>query len=163
MIRGIYTAVSGLVTQEAKQDVISNNLANVNTVGYKKDNLIAKKFDDVLMQNYDKVVNGQNVRNVIGSLSMGSKIDETYINFNQGTIEATDKTTDFAIEGRGFFTVARNNGIETQNYYTRDGHFHINSTGYLVNDMGDMVLGRNVSSGALEPINVIVNGDASKH
>lgn len=159
MIRGIYTAVSGLVTQEAKQDVISNNLANVNTVGYKKDNLIAKKFDDVLMQNYDKIVNGQNVRNVIGSLSMGSKIDETYINFNQGTIEATDKDTDFAIEGRGFFTVARNNGIETQNYYTRDGHFHVNSNGYLVNDMGDMVLGRNVSSGALEPINVIVNGD----
>lgn len=162
MIRGIYTAVSGLITQEAKQDVISSNLANVNTIGYKKDNLIAKKFDDVLIQNYDKVVNGENVRNVIGSLSLGSKIDETYINYEQGIIEATDKNTDFAIQGRGFFQVARDNGIEVQNYYTRDGHFHINNNGYLVNNMGDMVLARNINSGVLEPINAMRNGKLSE-
>lgn len=162
MIRGIYTAVSGLVTQEGKQDVITNNLANVNTVAYKKDNLITKKFDDVLIQNYDKVVNGENVRNIIGSLSLGSEIDETYINFNQGTIESTDKDTDFAIEGRGFFTVARDNGVEVQNFYTRDGHFHVNNDGYLVNNTGDRVLARNMNSGALEPVNVLINGSVSK-
>ncbi|QGU95103.1 flagellar basal body rod protein FlgG [Clostridium bovifaecis] len=162
MIRGIYTAVSGLITQEAKQDVISNNLANANTVGYKKDNLMTKKFDDVLIQNYDKIVNGENFRNVIGSLSMGSKIDGTYVNFNQGVIEATDKDTDFAIRGNGFFTVARDNGLEVQNYYTRNGHFHINNDGYLVNDMGDMVLARKINSGAVEPINAVVNGRLTK-
>lgn len=154
MIRGIYTAVSGLITQEARQDVISNNLANANTVGYKRDNLIAKKFDDVMIQNYDKVVNGENVKNVIGSLSMGSKIDETYTSYDEGVIEATGKETDFAIQGRGFFAVARDNGISENTYYTRDGHFHINGMGYLVNGTGDKVLGKNLKTGALEPIYV---------
>ncbi len=154
MIRGIYTAVSGLITQEARQDVISNNLANANTVGYKRDNLIAKKFDDVMIQNYDKVVNGENVKNVIGSLSMGSKIDETYTSYHEGVIEATGKETDFAIQGRGFFAVTRDNGISENTYYTRDGHFHINGMGYLANDTGDKVLGKNLKTGALEPIYV---------
>lgn len=161
MIRGIYTAVSGLISQEAKQDVISNNMANANTVGYKKDNLITKKFDDVLIQNYDKVVNGVNVRNVIGSLSMGTKIDETYVNFEQGVIDTTGKETDFALQGRGFFVIARDNGINSQNYYTRDGHFHINSYGFLVNNSGDRVLGRNINTGELEPINVVRDGKAA--
>lgn len=158
MIRGIYTAVSGMITQEAKQDVISNNLANVNTVGYKKDNLIAKKFEDVLIQNYDKVVNGKNVRNIIGRLSLGSKVDETYVDFTQGAVESTDSDTDFAIQGRGFFTVAHNNGTNMQNYYTRNGHFHIDNNGFLANDEGDLLLGRNINSGNIEPINVMANG-----
>lgn len=154
MIRGIYTAVSGLITQEARQDVISNNLANVNTVGYKRENLIAKKFDDVMIQNYDKVVNGENVKNIIGSLSMGSKIDETYTIYDKGVVEATGKDNDFAIEGKGFFAVTRDNGINENTYYTRDGHFHINGMGYLVSDMGDKVLGKNLQTGALESIYV---------
>jgi flagellar basal-body rod protein FlgG len=161
MIRGIYTAVTGLISQEAKQDVISNNLANANTIGYKKDNLITKKFDDVLIQNYDKVVNGVNVRNVIGSLSMGSKIDETYVNFEQGVLETTSKDTDFALQGRGFFVVARDNGVNSENYYTRDGHFHVNSYGFLVNNNGDRVLGRNITTGEMEPINVVRDGKAA--
>jgi flagellar basal-body rod protein FlgG len=162
MIRGIYTAVSGLISQEAKQDVISSNLANANTVGYKKDNLITKKFDDVLIQNYDKVVNGINVRNVIGSLSMGTKIDETFVDFEQGVIEATSKNTDFALQGSGFFTVARDNGINSENYYTRDGHFHVNSLGFLVNNSGDRVLGRNINTGNIEPINVVRNNKTAE-
>ena len=60
MIRSFYTAVSGMITQEAKQDVITNNLANVNTVGFKEDTLEVKPFNDVLLQNYDKVVAGKN-------------------------------------------------------------------------------------------------------
>ncbi|MCY6370368.1 flagellar hook-basal body complex protein [Clostridium ganghwense] len=152
MIRGIYTAVSGLITQEAKQDSISNNLANVNTIGYKKDSIIAKKFDDVMIQNHDKVVNGKNVKNVIGSLSMGCKIDETYTNYNQGIIQSTNKDTDFAIEGKGFFAVSRDNGIDENTYYTRNGHFHVNNVGYLVNDTGDKVLAKNIQTDNLEPV-----------
>lgn len=135
MIRGLYTAVSGMITQEAKQDVITNNLANVNTVGFKKDNLAVRSFEDMLMQNYDKVVGGQNVRNVIGYLNNGSKVDSVNTDFTSGTIQSTGKPTDFAIDGRGFFTVNRNG----QNYYTRDGHFHVNPEGYLVTDSGDYV------------------------
>jgi flagellar basal-body rod protein FlgF len=140
MIRSLYTSVSGLITQEAKQNVITNNMANVNTVGFKGDNLSVKKFDDVLIENYDKLVDGKNVRNVIGGLSYGSQVDGVETSFTQGTLESTDKWTDFAIEGRGFFAVQRqNNGIDNT-FYSRDGHFHVNSQGYLVNDSGDRVL-----------------------
>lgn len=161
MIRGIYTAISGLINQEAKQDVISNNLANANTTGYKKDDLITKKFDDVLIENRDKIVNGKNVRNPIGKLSMGSKIDETFINYEQGTVQATDKDTDFAIQGSGFFTVSRNNGVNDERYYSRDGHFHVNREGYLVNDMGDRLLAKD-GDGEVGPINVVVDGKVAK-
>jgi len=154
MIRGLYTAVSGLITQEAKQNVITNNMANVNTVGFKGDTLAVKKFDDVLIANYDKIAGGKNVKNVIGSLSMGSKIDEVDTDFSTGMIQDTDKWTDFAVEGRGFFSVQRNDGISSKEMYTRDGHFHVNATGYLVNDNGDNVLGINQSNGNKEPIYV---------
>jgi flagellar basal-body rod protein FlgF len=153
MIRGLYTAVSGLITQEAKQQVITGNIANANTTGFKSDNLSIKKFDDVLIQNYDKIVNGKNVRNVIGGLSMGSQIDETNTDFTQGMLQETGKTTDFAIDGRGFFSVLRQdtNG-NGQVYYTRDGNFHVNARGYLVTDNGDYVLGINKVTGESEPI-----------
>lgn len=154
MNRGIYAAITGMISQEAKQGIITNNLANVNTVGFKQDNLATKQFKDVLLQNYDKMVAGKNVRNPIGTLSYGSKIDEIATDFTQGTINSTDKDTDFAIEGRGFFTVERNDGVSTNRYITRDGHFHVNTQGYLVNDSGDKVLARNSSTGAVEPINV---------
>jgi len=154
MIRGLYTAVSGLITQEAKQDVITNNMANINTVGFKGDNLAVKKFDDVLISNYDKVLGGKNVKNVIGSLSMGSRIDEVNTDFTAGMLQETDKWTDFAIEGQGFFTVLRNDGISSKEMYTRDGHFHVNGAGFLVNDSGDNVLGKNLATGKNEPIYV---------
>lgn len=155
MIRGLYTAVSGLITQEAKQQVITNNLANVNTVGFKKDDLAIKKFDDVLLENYDKISGGKNVRNVIGGLSFGSKIDETKTFFTQGMLQATDKPTDFAVDGRGFFTVSKTdiNG-NSKTFYTRDGHFHVDLNGYLVNDSGYKVLGNNLKTGNIEPIYV---------
>ncbi len=142
MIRSLYTAISGMITQEARQDVITNNLANANTTGFKGDNLAVKKFDDVLIQNYDKQVGGKNVRNVIGSLSNGAKVDDVNTDFSQGTIENSDSSTDFALEGRGFFTVQRANGLENGTYYTRDGHFHVNMNGILVTDSGDAVMAR---------------------
>lgn len=154
MIRGLYTAISGMVTQEAKEDTITNNLANANTVGFKSDNLSIKGFNDVLLQNYDKISGGRNVRNAIGSISLGSQIDSVNTDFTQGMINSTDKPTDFAIDGKGFFTVQRNDGISNGQYYTRDGHFHINMNGVLVNDSGDTVVARNLQTNQLGPINV---------
>lgn len=164
MIRSLYTTVSGMITQEAKQDVITNNLSNVNTVGFKCDDLSVKGFDEVLAYNYDKVVNGKNVRQDLGNLSLGSRIDQVTTSFTQGTLEKTDKKTDFAVVGRGFFTVQRNDGVSTRNFYTRDGHFHVNNQGFLVNDSGDNVMGRNIRTGRTEAIRVngdemILNGD----
>lgn len=155
MIRGLYTAVSGMITQEAKQDVITNNLANSDTIGYKSDDLGIKKFDDVLIENYDKIVDGKNVKNVIGSLSMGSQIDGTSTSYTQGDLQETDKPTDFAVDGGGFFSVARQNQLGgTQNYYTRNGHFHVDNNGYLVTEEGDKVLGVNTTTKKVEPIKV---------
>ncbi|GFP77073.1 flagellar hook-basal body complex protein [Clostridium fungisolvens] len=150
MIRGLYTAVNAMVTLEAKQDVITNNMANANTNGYKAEDLKVKKFQDVLIQNKDKVVGGQNVKNTIGSLSLGAKIDGTDVEFTQGTLSSTDNDTDMAIDGRGFFSVKR--GDKT--YFTRDGQFRINTAGYLVTSEGDSVMGRNIKTGASEPIYV---------
>ncbi|MBK5240425.1 flagellar hook-basal body complex protein [Clostridium sp.] len=152
MIRGLYTAVTGLITGEAKQSVVTNNLANANTTGFKSDNLSIKKFDDVLIQNYDKLVNGVNTKSTIGSLSMGSEVDDLNTYFTQGVIQNTDKSTDFAIEGNGFFTVQRDDGIDNKNYYTRSGDFHVDGKGYLVTDSGDKVLGENKLTNANEPI-----------
>ncbi|GAA0746185.1 flagellar hook-basal body complex protein [Clostridium oceanicum] len=148
MIRSLYTAVSGMISLEAKQDTISSNLANANTVGYKTDNLAFKKFEDVLIENHDKRIGNRNVSNILGSLSFGNKIDAVDTLYTQGIIEDTGKSTDFAIEGRGFFTV--NNG--TENYYTRDGHFHVDNNGFLVNDSGYNVLGINSNTGRQESI-----------
>lgn len=153
MIRSLYTSISGLITQEAKQDVITNNLANISTTGYKSDNLIVKNFKDVMIENQDKIVNGKNVKNKIGNLSLGSKVDEVYTDYGQGDIGETGETNDFAISGKGFFTLRKSTGTnQTQNFYSRDGHFHINSKGYLVDDSGDNVLGVNLSTKKTEPI-----------
>lgn len=121
-------------------DVITNNMANVNTTGFKTDDLKIKKFDDVLLQSYDRL-NGKNgQKTTIGSISLGSRIDETTTSFEQGTIQDTGNQTDFAIDGPGFFTVQRNNGTNNEKYYTRDGHFHVNTKGILATDAGDTVL-----------------------
>lgn len=149
MIRGLYTAVSGLITQQAKQEVVTNNIANVNTIGYKSDKIAAESFKEVLIQNYDgSSVGGK--KQELGGLSLGSKIDKTITSFTQGTIEDTGKEKDFAIVGRGFFTVTRNNN----NFYSRDGSFHVDNQGYLVNSSGDRVLGVNKFNTEITPIYV---------
>lgn len=153
MIRSLYTAVSGMITQQAREEVITNNLANANTTGFKNDDLSVKKFDDVLIQNYDKKVGDKNVRNVIGSLSNGSQIGNVNTDFSQGNIESTENTTDFALEGKGFFEVQRSTGNTDNTYYTRDGHFHTDISGNLVTASGDKVLGTD-ASGNQTPINV---------
>lgn len=155
MIRGLYTAVSGMISQEAKQEVISNNLSNTETTGFKSDNLVLKKFNDVLIENCDKISGGKNVPNVIGSMSFGTKIDGTYTDFTQGVLQSTNSATDFAVEGKGFFTVAKTDGLgNSRDYYTRDGHFHVDMRGYLVTDSGDQVLGVNSKTNKIEPIRV---------
>lgn len=157
MIRSLYTSVSGMITQESKQGVITNNLANVNTIGFKSGNLSVKEFDRVLLYNYDKIQNGKNYRQDLGEISLGSKIDDVNTNFTQGVFEKTDKATDFSLEGNGFFTVERNDGIRVNRYYTRDGSFHVNSRGYLVNSSGDNVLGVNLETEEIEPIRIESN------
>lgn len=145
MIRGLYTAVSGMVTLEAKQAAITSNLANINTNAYKSEEVMIKSFDEVMFQNKD---NKNNRKNSIGEISLGASIDGTYERNKQGIFNVTDNTTDFAIDGEGYFVVNRNG----ENFYTRDGKFRVTVNGYLVNSSGDSVMGRNISTGNIEPI-----------
>lgn len=154
MIRSLYTAVSGMITQQAQEDAITNNMANSDTTGFKGDSLDIGSFKNVLIANSSDIENGVNVRHNIGTLSLGSQINSTDTDFTQGDIVSSNSDTDFAIDGRGFFTVSRDNGTGSQNYYTRDGHFHVNMQGYLMDESGDYVMGKNVNTGNEEKINI---------
>lgn len=152
MIRSLYSAISGMNVQQAKEDVITNNMANSETNGFKGDNLMIKSFRNVMLTNSSDIVNGKNVSQNIGSISLGSDVDATDTDFTQGTIANSDSDDDFAIDGRGFFTVSQ--GAGSQNYYTRDGHFHVNMQGNLMDENGDNVMGKNIATGNVEAINV---------
>ncbi len=139
----MYSAASGLITSEAKQNVIMNNMANVNTNGYKSEIISLKSFDEVYISNRDKISGGKNVKNTIGSISNGVELNKRVTNFSQGLLNQTGLSTDFGIQGDGFFTVQRVEGNTTKNYYTRDGHFAVDNGGYLVTASGDRVIGNN--------------------
>lgn len=156
MIRGLYTAVSGMISLEAKQGVVTSNLANINTIGYKAEELNLKSFDEVMLQNRD---NKSNTAKEIGTMSFGVEIDGTSLRDEQGIFKVTDKTTDFAIDGPGYFVVRRGN----EDFYTREGSFRVSGSGHLVTSSGDSVMGRNKNTGNIEPIyvgtdNFIMNG-----
>jgi flagellar basal-body rod protein FlgG len=153
LIRGFYTSVSGLITLQNEQDVITKNIANINNTGYKERDLTKQSFEDVMVSNRQKLLGDQYVKNDIGSLNLGVKTSDVETVFTQGSLKLTDSSTDFAIDGRGFF-VAQNGNKEV---YTRDGNFKVNQQGYLMTSDGCQVLGINNTTGAKEPIYV---GDA---
>lgn len=135
---------------ENKQNTVTNNMANANTTGYKNENLLTKSFKDVLIENKDKIVGNNNVTQKLGKMSLGVAIDGVNTAFTQGDLKQTDNLGDFGIDGRGFFTIQTKDGVK----YTRDGQFRVNNNGNLINNSGDLVLGINNATGALEPINV---------
>lgn len=167
MIRGMYTAISSLITLESRQAVITNNITNISTPGFKSDELIISQFDKVMMANRDS---GSKSMKNLGEMSIGSKIDSTRTKFTQGSLKQTEKFTDFALIGNGFFTVNQNG----QEYYTRDGSFLIDAEGSLKTSTGAYVMGVNLSTGEYEPIrlgsaldftvdglnNIVVDGQA---
>ena len=152
MIRSLYTSVSGLVSLENKQTNIVNNLNNVNTNGYKSDNLILKSFNEVMISNNDGGESKSSGKTNLGTINLGVAIDEVVTQYTQGLFKETGKTTDFAIDGRGFFIVDKITATGTERYFTRDGSFRVGNNGYLVTANGDYVIGENKATGNLEPI-----------
>ena len=170
MLRSIFTSVSSMIALENKQNTITNNMSNSNTTGYKSEDLLTKSFKEVMIQNRDKVQGKRNVTQKLGTLSLGTKIDTVYNKFTQGTMQQTNRTWDFGVNGRGFIAIQAGN----QEVYTRDGNFAVANDGYLVTTTGDRVLGINNVTGAKEPIfvgnseftldadkNIVVNGQAT--
>ena len=145
MVRGLYTGASGMIAQMKRIDVLSNNLANVNTASYKKDTTIAKSFPEMLMRriNDDGVrklpVGSYDLMPVIGKMGTGVEINEVYTRYTQGSFKQTENSFDLALEGKGFFCVETENGER----YTRNGSLLIDRDGWLVTKDGYRVLGEN--------------------
>lgn len=141
MVRGLYTAYTGMLNQQKKMDTLSNNLANADTTGYKKEGVTAKTFETQLAI---KVKDGSNayIDQQIGKLNLGVKIGENYTDYSQGSYRYTGNTYDLALGGDGFFNISFMNKAGEQSVkYTRDGNFTIDNEGALRTQDGDYVLG----------------------
>lgn len=137
-MRSLWSGVSGLQTSQDFMDVVGNNVANVNTVGYKASQI---NFSDVLAQTISGATGPQG--NLGGmnpkQIGLGTQVASTTMNFSQGSLQTTNVTTNLAIQGNGFFIVSPNGG-NTYNY-TRAGNFTFDANGNLVDPNGDIVQG----------------------
>ena len=142
MLRGLYTAATGMNVQREKMDVLTNNIVNASTTGYKKDTLISSSFNEVLIERIsDDDPYVVNTSEEVGPYSFGTHIDEVYTDFALGSLENTNTQTDLALTGEGFFVVDTPDGER----YTRSGNFSVDYQGYLVTDDGYYVQGENGS------------------
>lgn len=140
MVRGLYTAWTGMQNEQKRLDVIANNLANSATVGYKKEGVTSQSFDEQLtIKIRDASVNWRQEQ--IGTMSLGTKVGEVYTDYTQGSLRETGNTYDLAIDGDGFFAIEYTNAAgETMTQYTRAGQFTITNEGYVVDVEGNHVL-----------------------
>jgi flagellar hook protein FlgE len=136
MIRSMFSAISGLRNHQTMMDVVGNNIANVNTTGFKSS---ATVFEDVLSQQIrgagqpSASLGGTNP-NVIG---LGSRVAAITTSFSQGSLQRTGRATDFAIQGDGFFVVESADGRQ----YTRSGSFQVDALGRITTNAGGFVQG----------------------
>lgn len=146
MIRGLYTSGWSMLAIQKKMDIISNNMANVSTNGYKKDTLVLESFPSVLTK-IIKDYNGtpRSMRN-IGTMELGNDVGEVFTYYSQGQLTKTENDLDMAIRdsSNAFFTVMMEDAEGARReMYTRDGSFSKNSDNYLVTAEGYAVLGEN--------------------
>jgi flagellar basal-body rod protein FlgF len=134
LIKGFVAASNGMQALIEQNDSTANNVANVNTVGYKKQSLVFKDLYDIDVMQKDSITD-EAVN--IGQLSMGSQVQKLVYDFSQGSLDRTGNVFDLAIEGDGFFKVQSNEGEIS---YTRNGSFTLNNNGNLVTKDGDYVL-----------------------
>ncbi|MCA9257833.1 MAG: flagellar hook-basal body complex protein, partial [Planctomycetales bacterium] len=129
-VQTLYTAATGMSALETKLDVIANNMANINTTGFKKDRA---NFEDLFYRQIrlpgstdaDGRISATGVE-----VGLGTRVSSTQSNHTQGAMQATNNPLDFAIEGNGFFQVTDPTGGSP--LYTRAGNFNVNATGQLV-------------------------------
>ena len=131
MLTTLWTSKSGLNANQEKLDVISNNIANVNTTGYKKVNA---GFKDLISSSLDEWGNPLNDKTA--TVGSGVKAGNFTKDNSQGGLQTTNQKTDLALDGNGYFKVISSNGTE---YYTRDGSFKLDSYGRLVTANGNIL------------------------
>lgn len=143
MVRGWYTAASGMRAQQRQLDVISNNLANVDTTSFKRDVAHQKSFPELLLRrmNDDGILRHPfgsiDMAPIVGKLGLGVETNEVYTELEQGSLKQTFSPSDIALDGKGFFAILTPEGEQ----YTRNGNFLIGVEGYLETKEGYPVLG----------------------
>ena len=141
MVRGLYTAYTGMINQQKRLDTVTNNLANASTTGFKREGLTSKSFDQMLTVKLNDL-SVPYLNEGIGKMSLGVKIGENYTDYSQGSLKETGNTYDLALAGNGFFTISYTDKKgNTSEKYTRDGEFTMDSEGYLRTLEGDYVQG----------------------
>lgn len=150
MIRGFYTSAAGMISQQRRQEMLTNNLANANTPGYKADSASFRAFPNLLIKAIGVDNRPLGKSHFVGELSTGAYLQERTLNFRQGDIHETGNNTDIALlqgvvplnedtgrPGGLFFTVENQTGDVR---YTRNGNFTIDGQGYLTTSEGFYVL-----------------------
>jgi flagellar basal-body rod protein FlgG len=164
MVRGLFTAYTGMSNEQKRLDIISNNLANAATVGYKGENVTSQSFDSLLTL---KIKDASEVYNdrPIGNMSLGVKLGEVYTDYGQGSLRQTSNTYDLALEGNGFFTLEvtdKAGNVSTQ--YTRNGSFTMTRDGHIVDADGNRLMGE---SGEItipaDAVNVVIDSNGEIH
>ena len=149
-MRSLWSGVTGLQAHQIAMDVEGNNIANVNTVGFKYSRA---NFDDLIYQTSRIATGPQSRHGVLNSLQvgLGTQITSPTKIFKQGSLQNTDKQTDIALQGDGFFMVSPDGGKTT--YYTRNGDFSRDSMGNFVDNGGNIVQGwmRDEETGEIDP------------
>ena len=156
MMRSLFSGVSGLKSHQTRMDVIGNNIANINTVGFKSSRVT---FADILSQTQTGAsspsdnLGGTNPKQI----GLGTSVASVDLIFNDGSPQATGKNTDVALSGNGLFVLKSGN----QTYFTRDGAFEFDAQGnYVLPGSGYYVQGWNAVDGALNtnatPTNIVV-------
>src|SRR3984957_20357890 len=158
MIRALYSAASGMNAQQDSLDVISNNLANVNTTGYKKTKI---EFEDLLYETQRAAGTDQGAGNELPTgiqVGHGSQVVATQKIFTTGELSNTGEQLDVAVQGDGFFEVQLPDGTLA---YTRDGGFKTDSNGRIVTSNGLPVQGFQAVPPGTTNISISSNGEVT--
>jgi len=166
LVRGLYTAASGALVAQSQADVIANNLANVNTSGFKRTLLQVQSAPEmgVYRRQTDPsgTPRGISASQFVGALGMGAQVLDTPAVFEQGMLAATGNPLDLAIQGNAFFAIQTPQGTR----YTRDGQFAQDPNGRLVTTDGSFVLG---TRGAIQlqpgggPVQIDASGSVTQN
>jgi flagellar hook protein FlgE len=140
LVSALFTGVTGLSGNSQALEVLGDNISNVNTVGFKSSRAV---FGDIL----STILNNGSTQSQIGR---GSQLSGVIQSFSQGSFETTENSLDLALDGAGFFTVAKNGG----NFYTRAGQFRLNDNGLVQSLTGEVLQGTGIDNGVLSTAGV---------
>lgn len=192
MLKGLYTAYTGMINEQHRMDVLTNNLANADTNGFKKEGATSQAFDSVLAYKIKDLSEPGNLPRLISTpksadeyelnneanpdylqnrvrrvgMNLGVKTGENYVDYSEGPMKVTNNPLDLAIAGNGFFAIEYTNKAgETFTMYTRDGNFTMDRQGNLMTQDGDFVLdenGRHIRLNTALPVSIDRDGNITQ-